>query len=1675
MRKLLSILSFILYCAVANAQTFTQLSESFEGNFPPQGWIAQHTDGITVWEQTNSMMYCNGAYDGSYYVMVGAGNGDNYLITPKLHPQVGDSLVFYMGIESAGYNLSNTTTVEISTSGIAPEDFSSIRTLTVADFTSMETWHRFALSLSAYAGQTIYLAFHNIISPQSMFGGGNVYLDNVSGPIAEIPECSIPTGLVSTNVTGNSADLSWTSDASEYIVYLRAEGESEYTAYPDATLDSIDNLFPLFGLDENVTYQWYVAAICNDTLNSSVATFRTIACYPLAEEDLPYFTAFDNLDSLGSLPECWTRIEGVEFASGTNVFFPGAFSASYLYYPWITGDTTLYFINEDTSRCWVTLPAVDVDLHRLRVRFSARPYSSTSEFGRMEIGALEAPSDTTSYEIVHTIEAASLPTSDFISYTVSFNNTGISGPGRYICFRTIGESGGSWHVDNLTLELIPPCAEPSNLVINEVSPSTASLSWTPGDETQIQFFLHYRPVGDTAWETLEVFINDSAYVVLEDLQHSTPYEAYVTAPCAPQQSNVVTFTTGCLYIEAENLPYDMDFENMEAYSLPLCWTVLQGHSEYGHHYPCTYEGISAYEGTSCLRFFANATDTNIVALPAIHEDIHELRIKFWLKPGGNMTPYGRMEIGLMSDLENPSSFEMVKTITASELSNIDYQFYKIPFHNAALSGLDKYIVFRCINNMNTASGYAWYVDNLTVEYTPDCIEPENLTVTGLTPTTVDLAWTMENDVPTSCTLHYSELGDTIWTSQPADNALSTTLHFLAPSTSYIAYVTADCAPEMASLPVTFTTNCQGITATDLPKVWDFENDNPAGTQTRPLPICWQRASLPNGAAPYVYTNAEQAYQGTKALYFNNVEGYAILPPIDGSLELNTLQLSFMVRSSSLGNTDYTSQFEVGVMSNPLDISTFESLRSFSVIGNVYTPVEVSFAHYEGQGKYLAIRQLEGTDLEAGGYIDNVVLDFLAECERPYNLHAEFLSADATRLLWNSSSTQFTVYYKSELDNYYTQISNISDTFVVISNDIGGYDYQWYVTADCIDTILPSMPSTFSTPCNEVPFITPLSPMEEGFDHTTIPLEVPPCWVRLSSFMLNAAETYPSVDTIYEQSSWNLLMAGDGSAINLISLPVYSQNLENYRLYFGAKAANPLSGNLEVGVMDYLSPEAEFHVIASLNAQDFLAELDEYTPYHHFVMDLDTVPYHSGWVAFRLICDENIMSQWHLDDFKFGFIPACSEPLNLSADNITSYSADLSWGSDAGTFDILYRKMADDINNVHVISGISLTNGIYTLDSLRPGTIYQWYVRAHCSDTEWSEYSYQGQFTTACGTLTDLPYDESFEYGMGCWTTESVTGTNVWLLFYSPQYASHGNYLLAFPYNPGHSARLVSPVFDLSEYENLELTYNLRMQSYNDVFDSLAVYYRTSATGPWVFLRSHTDDDNGNLLYSISLPNPSSEYQVMFLGVGRNGNSILLDNIQITGSAIVIVDPDSCPAPTGLLQQIFLLRNDASLRVCWNDNAGASQWNLQYRIQNSNDEWTSVTVTGEPCHDINELVLYTTYEIRVQAICDVDNLSEWSDILTATTTDNGIDNHLSDKIILFPNPATQFVDIRIDGDGISVTGMEVYDVYGKRVRTVETDLASPKQTRISVSDLSAGTYFVRIFTEQGPVTKRFLKQ
>ena len=192
---------------------------------------------------------------------------------------------------------------------------------------------------------------------------------------------------------------------------------------------------------------------------------------------------------------------------------------------------------------------------------------------------------------------------------------------------------------------------------------------------------------------------------------------------------------------------------------------------------------------------------------------------------------------------------------------------------------------------------------------------------------------------------------------------------------------------------------------------------------------------------------------------------------------------------------------------------------------------------------------------------------------------------------------------------------------------------------------------------------------------------------------------------------------------------------------------------------------------------------------------------------------------------------------------------------------------------------------------------------------------------------------------------------------------------------------------------------------------------------------------------------------------------------------------SCDAPTGLHAtdvglDYFILE--------WDNDTNVETWHLKYYgdsgIPDGGELFTetnSATVHYEfQTMDMHHqgVFLHTPlyYQFAVQAYCGDSIWGPWSDAITVATPYVGISERLKNSVTVFPNPASSYVDIRVDGEVI-VMDMEVYDLYGKLVLAPSgaENETSQQTTRINVSDLSAGMYFIRVNTDQGPVTKPFV--
>lgn len=190
-------------------------------------------------------------------------------------------------------------------------------------------------------------------------------------------------------------------------------------------------------------------------------------------------------------------------------------------------------------------------------------------------------------------------------------------------------------------------------------------------------------------------------------------------------------------------------------------------------------------------------------------------------------------------------------------------------------------------------------------------------------------------------------------------------------------------------------------------------------------------------------------------------------------------------------------------------------------------------------------------------------------------------------------------------------------------------------------------------------------------------------------------------------------------------------------------------------------------------------------------------------------------------------------------------------------------------------------------------------------------------------IANFPYNEDFEEGIipECWTMEYDNNNLDWLVQSGgiesyPSGAASGNYnaCLFFDAYNARQTKLITPMLDLNNRINVELSFWHAQVDWQGDLDELRVYYKNSIDGNWVLLQSYTNEVANWTEHTISLPNPSSEYFVAFEGTAQYGFGVCVDNITIDGQV-------ACTAPSVLASDISENTTTATIALNWTPGDG----------------------------------------------------------------------------------------------------------------------------------------------------------
>lgn len=702
------------------------------------------------------------------------------------------------------------------------------------------------------------------------------------------------------------------------------------------------------------------------------------------------------------------------------------------------------------------------------------------------------------------------------------------------------------------------------------------------------------------------------------------------------------------------------------------------------------------------------------------------------------------------------------------------------------------------------------------------------------------------------------------------------------------------------------------------------------------------------------------------------------------------------------------------------------------------------------------------------------------CYPPFNLAATNITSNSADITWNthSSGISWKVQYKKAIETTWSaeQIHYLGESSLQDLDPATTYDVR--VKSVCNTDESGWITVTFTTFCEAVTTF----PWIENFDtYGTTSGIYPLCWFRP---VLNTSIPYPSIVSGNAVSS-----PGSLRFLSSASLPTYAitpqmdADINTLMVTFQLRAESTLnSGTMHVGVMSNPLDLSTFELVQII------------TPITHNYQEYEvlfsntTLTGAGNCIAFKHVTNSSYY-YFLLDDVIVDYIPACRRPLEVSFTNITETSVDLGW-FDSGTatsWEVEYGETGFTQGTGTVVQ---VATNPASITGLTESTCYDFYVRSVCAPGEVSNWSNKRTICTFQAPV-DVPFVIDFETPSGFAFANNPSGAN-WYIGDAQDVnnttdGSHGLYISddngttnSYSNTPAVVWAYRDIYFTPSTSDYI-LTFDWKCNGeiYTNSFDCLDVYIGTpvlpvaNTTGTIAVPVGAIVLDTAmgqqttwqEAFFTLPVVDYSGQTKRLYF-CWKNDNTVVnlppaaIDNIRITSDGI-----EGCLPPTNLAVSNV---SSSSALVTWTAGGSESSWQVDYKLLSSVN-WTTATA-HTTSFTMTGLQSDSQYQIRVKAIC-TSGESLFTELVFYTTV--GITEHdLSQYVTLYPNPTQSIIDIKLDRNYPGETECHIYDMYGKlmRVLPIEEDITS-----IDVTNFASGVYIIRLTTEQGQVSKRFVKQ
>ena len=911
------------------------------------------------------------------------------------------------------------------------------------------------------------------------------------------------------------------------------------------------------------------------------------------------------------------------------------------------------------------------------------------------------------------------------------------------------------------------------------------------------------------------------------------------------------------------------------------------------------------------------------------------------------------------------------------------------------------LIFMWCNDASSGTVPPASIDNVSVGVV-FCPTPRLPIVANLDTTSFDLYWTNNSDgnaygwmveVDTVGQLRGTGLTFTVFdTFCPVSG--------LTPNTEYQVYLNSLCGSSDTSDVAMMSVRTLCVDFTSLPFVEGFESAPTGGATSDNFANCWTRLNDAATYFGYPYVTSSYPHSGNKGLYWYNSDatGYGtyqciVLPGFDqDSIHLQDLQLGFWAKTTS---SSYRPVIEVGVMSDPLDVSTFVNIQTINVSSTEWQEFFVNFPSAPDTTRFIALRANAST----GNWyacLDDFTLRLAPACPGIASLEASHVGSSGAELTWapQTGFAHVPTSYDVIVDlvgsaTHVLQTTSVESRYIV-TGLAPNSDYKAFVRPTCVydsESLGEWDSITFSTnslPCIQYDYnLSDTVEIGTGATGTTIyylpvsnfynytysqqlvlasEMNGPASLTGIDfQYAYNTASTQKTNCTIYMA---NTTVASLSSAFVPYSsdfVPVYMgpMNCANgwNHFEFSTPFAYDGNSNLLIVVLDNSGHyNGSAYVFAAHNTTGKSRYLqNDSSPYNITTVSGGTTSsYRNNMKLYSVVCQA---------------VGDCAAPTPfVSRVDVDTVVVDWIPGYQETSWTLLYRAENDTSWTEEAV----LTTPHYEFSTLQPMTHYYLRVIPNCGgDSIFSTID----FRTPCVAVTNFPFTENFENFTApstagspisdCWT-RGTNYTSTSYPYLSTSYAYSGTKSMYF-YNPS------------ATYYNY-LALPVIGDSINTLQIDFAAYKTGAAYQLMVGVMTDPDDFTTFVAVDTISPNNVSEWQIFeitFADYSGDGQYIALASAgAISYMYVDDIEVDhipSCPRPLELSATNI---TTAQATLHW-QHPSASYYEIEYGpagfTRGTGTQLTSI----DDSTTLYGLHHSSRYECYVRAVCTEDDTSAWS--------------------------------------------------------------------------------------------------